>query len=292
MVTNLDMDCLRTLVAIAESGSFAAAGGRVGRSLPAVSQQVDRLSAQAGATLFQRDGRRMVLTASGERLLGYARRILETNDAAIGALRAFDVTGTIRLGAAQDVADAGLPEVLRRFAISHPGIRLEVRIDNSRPLIDAVDDGRLDIALTLRAGDSRTWRPLRREPMVWIGHGDFDTSATRPLPLALFPGACTYRNAALAALDAAGIDWEIVYESPSLSGLRAAVSAGLAVTARTARLAGGQLRALDGRNGLPRLPDLEFALLLARSRSEPAVERLAAHFCDAFDAAPKEVAAA
>ncbi len=282
MATNLDMDCLRTLVEIADSGSFAAAGARVGRSLPAVSQQVERLSAQAGARLFQRDGRRMVLTAPGERLLSYARRILETNDAAVGALGAFDVTGTVRLGAAQDVADAGLPDVLRRFAASHPGVRLEVRVDNSRPLIEAVDDGSLDLALTLRTADARNWLSLTREPMVWIGHHAFAVPGTHPLPLAIFPGACTYREAALTALDAGGIDWEIVYESPSLSGLRAAVSAGLAVTVRTTRLAGAGLRVLDGGDGLPDLPHLEFGLLLARANPAAAVERLAAAFTEAF----------
>ena len=132
MVSNLDMDCLRTFAAIADLGSFTKAADRVGRSLPAVSLQMEKLERQTGSALFRKAGRGKVLTEAGENLLGYARQMLSTNDAAVSALNEQGrVEGPVRLGVVQDVAEHVLSAVLTDFASAHPEVRLDVRVERS-----------------------------------------------------------------------------------------------------------------------------------------------------------------
>src|SRR5215475_10914482 len=84
MNRTLSVDFLRTFVAIADAGTFAAAAERVGRTVSAVSLQIDRLEEQVGRALFQKFGRRMEPTSAGRQLLDHARTILAANDAALG----------------------------------------------------------------------------------------------------------------------------------------------------------------------------------------------------------------
>src|SRR5258705_3986005 len=96
--------------------------------------------------------------------------------------------------------------------------------------------------------------------MVWAAADTFDLIPGAALPLALYRERSVSREAALAALQDADLTWEIVYTSPSLTGVRAAALAGLAVTPLPASAVIAGLRILDAEAGLPRLPDLEFAV--------------------------------
>ena len=278
MRLDLPTDLLRSFVAIADAGGIVKAAERVHRTQPAISLQVKRLERLLGAALLRRHGRGVALTEAGERLLGYARRILALNDEAVAALAPAALAGPVRFGTIQDFADTALPGVLARFAAENPGVCLDVRVGNSMALIDAVTAGGLDLVLgsELRPGGT----PLRREPMRWIGAatGSIPTDAPSGtvVPLVLMEAPCPFRDAALAALDRAERAWRIVYTSPSLAGVRAAVRAGLGVTCRTAALATEGLRPVEG---LPALPDARFALYGGVggevASAPPAVRRLA-----------------
>ncbi len=253
MSANLDLDYLRTFVAIFDTGSFARAADRVGRSLSAVSLQVDRLEAQVGQALFRKEGRRMVATEAGEQLRDHARAILAANDAALSALRQEQLSGTVRMGILHDVLEQALAEALSRFTAAHPKVRLEVVVDRSRALVDAVEAGDLDQAIGFEFESRLPTELIMLVPIVWIGRRAIPGALPEPLPLVLLDEPCSFRRAALSALDANGIPWRIVLTSPSLAAVRAAVMAGLGITARTPHFIGAPADRLSVVDDLPPL---------------------------------------
>ncbi|MBO1020270.1 LysR family transcriptional regulator [Methylobacterium sp. SD274] len=275
---NLDMDVLRSFVIGIDLGSFAKAASRLGRSPSAISLQLRKLEDQVGQQLVQKHGRGLVLTEAGEMMLGYARRLLDLNDAAVSALGSPALTGSVRIGLPQDFAETWLPETLGRFARLHPGVRIDAHVDRNAILRPCLEAGELDLALLWdEDGVERDGTVIGTLPMAWIGprHG-IAQSADRPLPLILFGSPCIFRHAALEALDAACIPWRISFSSPGLAGLWAAVSAGLGLTVRTPHGLPVSLEALDPLDaGLPPLPSLSLRLLTAPAVKTPAVERLA-----------------
>ena len=285
MIPDFDIDLLRTFVAIAERGGFARAGAVVGRTQSTVSLQMKRLEGQAGATLFRREGRRMALTAGGRALLHYARRILALNDEAKASLQATGIEGPVRFGTVQDLAEAGLPGVLARFAMSYPATRLEVRVDASAALGAMIEDGALDLALVVGTAPRRA-QALGREQPVWIGNGRVTTRIGEPVALVLCDEPCGYRAAILEALERARMPYRIAVTSPSLTGLRAAVRAGLGITARGARALTEGLVALQATTPMPPLPAFQLALIRADEAASPAVERLAALLAEGFSDGP------
>ncbi len=274
MHRDFEPDLLHTFVAIAETGGFARAGERVHRSQSAVSLQMKRLEAQAGTNLFQRDGRRMTLTEEGHCLLRYAERILALHDEARTSLNAAGVGGNVRFGTIQDLADGVLPQVLGRFARALPDTRLEVRVDNTAALVEALDAGALDLAIAVGDG-GHDGKLLRREPSVWIGSATMDGLHKEPLPLILCNAPCGFREMAIWALDQARIRSRVVLTSPSFAGVKAAVRAGLGITVRGVSALDDGLIVLGDGDGLPDLPDFVIMLHRARGADAPAVDKLA-----------------
>lgn len=272
---NLDMDLLRSLAALADLGSLSQASERVGRTQAALSLQMRKLEDQAGQPLFRRDSRKLVLTESGETMLGYARRILALNDEAQHTLRGSPVSGAVRFGASQDFGEAWLPPVLAQFRQAFPSIGMEVRIDGGTRCVAAVGAGELDVALALGLGEREGSLCIGHLPLVWIAHRDLRWDGVSPLPLALFTSPCRFRNKAIAELDAAGKPWRITLTSPSLNGVWAAVSAGLGVTVRTPEGLHPGLEIVDRKFGLPDLGSVDVSLYFARGARSPAVQRLA-----------------
>jgi DNA-binding transcriptional LysR family regulator len=259
MIRDLDLAVLRSFALIAEGKTFAETAAMVGRSASAITLQIQKLEEQLGQAVFARSGREVSLTGAGERLLGFARRMVAVNDEACAAFRA-QPTRPLRFGATQDFADFVLPDVLRRIRMAHPEIALTVRIDRSAGLIDAVGAGELDVAIAIARPHALNRGALATEPMRWIARRDFALPPDGPVPLALFDPPCTFRTAALDALAASGRAHRIVAASPSLSGIRAAAEAGIAITARTRHLATGALGDMGAALGLPPLPDVVFCL--------------------------------
>ncbi len=258
---NFDLDLLRSFIAIADGGGFSQAASRVNRSLSAVSLQMRRLEQMVEQPLFTRDGRRMRLSDAGHKLLDHARRLIALNDEAMAAMRQPRLSGVVRFGLRQDFAERGLPDVLAQFAHRYPAVRLEIRIERTDALLAELAAGRLDLVLALRREPPTgiSFTPLRRIDTLWIARPDFTLTPGRPLPLVLFEAPCSFRSLIFEALGQAGLAWDVVFTTPSLSGLRAAVAAGLGITARTrASLSLGQdLAAADRQLGLPALPGLD-----------------------------------
>ena len=135
MAATLDLDQLRTFVAIVETGSFTKAADIVFKTQSAVSMQMRRLEERIGKPIFARDGRASRLTEEGERLLGYARRMVRLNDETVAAFDETELSGSVRLGTPDDYADRFLPEVLARFARSNPRVEVSVICEQSTELV-------------------------------------------------------------------------------------------------------------------------------------------------------------
>jgi DNA-binding transcriptional LysR family regulator len=298
MLTNLDMDVLRTLQIAVEAGSFTKAAACIGRSQSAVSLQIDKLERQVGRPLFHPrrvgDGR-LRLTETGQSILAFARRILELNDEAIATARGAGAEGTVRLGITQDLAETWLPVALARFARTHPGILVETTVGRGTALLDALDQEALDIALVFskpgRAGKrgDRRWRAAL--PITWIGPVNWRVPSGQVVPLVVFEPPCLFRNAAEVALKAVRLSSRIVFQSPSLAGLWSAVAAGLGVTIRTSLLIPDGLCALKPKSsGLPDLPTVEFAMHMAKTSTQLAPSHLADVLVDTLEASVRSAA--
>lgn len=266
----IDPELLRTFLAFADTGSLTRAADIVGRSPSAITAQMQRLEAVVGDALLEQAGRGRTLTPTGEALVGHARRIIAAHREALLSLKGARADGRIALGCTQDFAESGLPDILRLFADTHPRLRLDLRIGRSAELAGAFERGELDLALAMRSSASTDERLVLREPMIWLGAAECLKRAGGEVPLALLDAPCGFRNAAIAALDGAGRRYRIAATSASLSGLAAAVKAGIAITARTARMAGDGIARLDGAFALPTLPEAEFALRLRPDAATPA----------------------
>ncbi|MEM6728731.1 MAG: LysR family transcriptional regulator [Pseudomonadota bacterium] len=270
---SLDLDLLRTLVAIAETGNFSQAAQAVFRTPSAVSMQVKKMEEEVGTPLFVRDSRSVSLTEDGERLLIHARRMLALHREMMAEFREDALKGTVRLGIQDDVAERFLPEMLRRFSASHPGVAVNALILNSHEAYQKIAEGRLDVAIISRLTSQRLERPaevLLREQIVWAGCKSGIAHEEAPIPVSVWEECCEWRRAGLGALEKAGIAYRIAFESGHTSVQRAAISADLAIAPMPRSAIEGCITEVPRERGLPALPVYELGLITKKDLSEPA----------------------
>lgn len=234
---DLDIDLLRCFATVAEQGGFTAAGNVLGLTQSAVSLKVKRLEDVLTRRVFVRTSRRLSLTPEGEMLLVYARRLLSLNDEAVRRMIAPPVQGRLRLGVADHFVPHHLAPILARFSRTYPDVHLEVEVGRSHELRAACERGKLDLVIGKRRDGETAGTLIWTETLAWVGAADpaharllTDPGRNAPLPLAMLPPGCMFRDRALATLARANIPHEIVYVSASLLGVIAAAEAGLAVT--------------------------------------------------------------
>ncbi|GGE13049.1 LysR family transcriptional regulator [Aureimonas endophytica] len=285
MTPALEIDLLRTFLAIAETGNFSRAAERVARTPSAVSLQVKRLEEAAGQRLFHRSTREIALSEAGETLLFYARRILVLHDEAASRLAAPRIEGRIRFGAPNDSGIYAIPQMLRRFARTHPHVDVDVRLGMSAALHRACDAGELDLAIYTNEADRPSLaRPIFEEDLVWIGCRGGVAATRRPLPLAVAETGCGWRARALDALARTGIGYRVAYSSEHCQGQIAAVEADLAVAPLPVSIARAPFTRIGPDAGLPELGRYG-VFLQVRQGAHPAAEALAQHVRESFAAA-------
>ena len=273
MAAPLDLNLLKTFVAVVESGSLSNAAPRVGRSQSAVSMQMQRLEEMVGNQLLVRGPRTVTPNAIGEDFLIYARRLLKLSDEAWASVTRPKETGSVRLGVPDDYAAFLLPPVLSRFAEDHPLVTVELVCEQSTALVKTLAEGRLDLAIVTRLPD-QPLDVIRLERFVWVASPNHVAWQGDPLPVALFEPGCAARMNVLQALGQADRSYRCTYSSASLLGLVAVVQAGLAVAGLAQRSVPPSLRIIGGNEGLPALPDLEIGILRNPLSTAPAVDRL------------------
>lgn len=274
MVKVLDTNLLRTFVAISDCGGFGRAGERLNFAQPTISLHIKRLEEHLDTKLFRRDGRRMVITEDGHKLLRYARRILTLNEEVWSSVGPSGVSGSVRIGIIQDLTEEMLSDLIRDFARDYPSVRLEMMVANTAELEEGLKTGKLDIAIMTGTESAQT--PLfRREPLVWIGSERFDLRDQEVIPLVLCSSPCGLRDMALSLLEANDVKWRLAFSSPSLSGVKSAVQAGLGITLRGVSTLEPGLVRLDDAFGLPALPQFEIVVKKSpQSEDTPAINAM------------------
>jgi DNA-binding transcriptional LysR family regulator len=272
---DLDIPLLRTFVALVDTGSLTSAGRAVGRTQPAITHQIHRLEQTVGRKLFDDNRRKLTLTHDGEVLLEFARAILRLNDEARDRLTANDIVGHVTLGTPDLYASYILPDVLENFSRAHPNVEIELRCTRSIHLHAALERSELDIALMTNQSEFRKGELVRQEPLTWVAGTNSRPELRRPLPLAVLPQGSVYRQIALEALGAAGLQWSIRSVCDSIAGLQAAVFAGLAVSIFPRCAVSANVRCIDAAEGLPTLAPVDLVMHRRSHGISVAAEQLA-----------------
>ncbi|MGG7516360.1 LysR substrate-binding domain-containing protein [Allorhizobium undicola] len=261
MSAPLDIDQLQTFTAIVDTGSFTKAAARVFKTQSAVSMQMRRLEERVGKQLFVKDGRGNRLTAEGEKLLNYARRIIRLNSEAIAAFDDNRLEGTLRIGTPDDYADRYMPEIIGRFAKTHPNVELYIVCEPSMSLGEKMARGELDIALVTHNPQARQSDVVRTEPLCWVGSSNHPLKEEAPIPLAVGRRDCSWRQLACSALDADGRDYQILFTSWSSTVVAAAVLAGMAVSVLPESALRTGMKVLTQNDGFPPLPPVQIGIM-------------------------------
>jgi DNA-binding transcriptional LysR family regulator len=283
----LDLELLRSFVSVVDAGGFTRAGERIHRTQSTVSQQIRRLEEDVGQLLLIRSGKDVTPTEAGERLLSYARRLLSLAEEARDVLARPSNEGAVRLGIPEDFAAYRLTKLLATFSRARPGLRLDVRADQSIYLRRDLERGDLDLALLKRDAGAKGGIAVWPERVHWV------TSKAHPIdpaiasvPLIGFPAGCLYRSRAIHAIESAGRSWHMAYTSSSLSGIQAAVAAGLGLSILSEIAVQADHRVLTAKDGFAPIDKTEVALVASPDAS-PATLRLAdrlAEFCNQVQA--------
>ena len=271
----LDIDQLRTFVAIADTGSFTRAADIVHKTQSAVSMQMKRLEERIGRAIFERDGRASKLTDDGERLLDYARRIVRLNTECVSAFADADLAGRVCFGLPDDYADRYLPDILAAFSRSNPRAEVTVLCEPTPILLERIRNGELDLALITQVDGRNNAEIVRSEQLLWVTSARHAVHDETPLPLALDRGTCDWRRLATDALDASGRPYRIAYVSWHATALGAAVAAGLAVAILPESALKPGMRVLGARDGFPALPSCKIGLVQATGERNEIADALA-----------------
>lgn len=263
----LDPDLLKAFLAVAGQRSFTRAAATLNRTQSAVSVQIRRLEERLGTKLFQRTRAGVALTAAGDELLVYARRLLDLNAEAVDALRTRKHDAVVRLGVMDDYGTIVIPPLLARFAKGHPEIRVEIETGLTATMPARLGEA-YDLVIAMHPEGSGNGELLRREQAVWAAAASYPAEAQDTLSVALYPVGCLFRQWAAEALDAAGRPWRLAFVSRTLAAVEAVAVQGLAITVVKASTLPARLRVLS--NGLPPLPTADIRLHHARNLSQPA----------------------
>lgn len=264
---NLDLTALRSFAAVADHGGVTRAARMLNLTQSAVSMQLKRLEETLNVPLLERAGRGVALTATGEQLLSYARRMIGLNDEVYALLTADALEGEITLGVPEDILYPVVPRAMQDFAVRFPRMRLQLVTHPTVKLLDMYDKGELDLILTTQ--EERRAETLTEAPLRWYGAPGGNAWRQRPLPYAQTRN-CAFRGTVIRALDASEIAWFQVIESESDRSIEAAVSADLGVVALIEGHAPPQLAEIEAGGALPDLGTTKINLYAERAVEAPA----------------------
>ncbi len=284
----LESDLLRTFVAVANSRNFTRAGETIGRTQSAVSIQMKRLEEVVGEQLFVRNARGIDLTSKGQQLLGNARKVVSLLDETAELMRAAPLCGEVRVGIPEEYSTTVLPEVLARFAKSHPEVEVSAVIDTSCAFPEAIDQDKLDIAIVFSVPNAVRGELIFVDPSVWVTSVHHDVHLRRPLPVAMYErkspwvtgGWC--HDYALRSLDDAGIDYRIVYNCNANNGLEASMRSGMAIAPMSRSCIPADCRELTMEDGFGTIDSGRVMLQKNPKRHSPAVAQLETTIRSAF----------
>ncbi|WP_367371919.1 LysR family transcriptional regulator [Pseudomonas lini] len=269
-----DVLLLKTFVTVVDEDGFSRAAEKLHLTQSAVSGHLRRLEEQVGKPLLKRTTRSQQLTPDGERLIAYARTILALNRDAWAQLTRTPFHGRVRIGVSEDFVEPRLLRAFQDFAAQYPGMEIDVQVGIPGTLLNLMKQGDLELVIGSLCETSEAGLLLWQEPLVWAWSAQPVTQLPIPLPLALFPEPCPYREIALRQLAQAGIAQRTAMSCTSTAGLRAAALAGFAVAPMAVSQLGQGLGALGAEQGLPDLPAAQFRLFTSAEADQAIVAAL------------------
>jgi len=281
-MNNLDSELLRTFLAVAGTGSVTEGARLIGRSQSATSLQIMRLEEVIGRDLFERTGRGVTLTETGQRLMPVARDVKERLDAVLREITADGLRGKLHLGIPDDHGQAKLAKILSAFAQSHPQVELEVTCTISTDFPELLSRGRLDLAVYEVETIGRNEEVVFEDPTCWVMSRYRDLLAEEPVPVALFDRACWWREAALKSLEARGRPYRIAFSSQSVAGVTAAVEAGIAIGLLGRSTLASHLKVLGNEHGFASTPMSKLVIGVAASANQELVRTMKSAIRKAF----------
>lgn len=268
----LDLDQLRTFLAVTEAGSLTAAAAAVFLSQSAVSEQMRKLEERIGCPLFERSKAGVLPTAAGRRLVAHARRLLALSEEAMRDLRGETLAGELRLAVTDYFRPGDLAQLLARLGQGYPQVRLRVSVMKSGEIEAGYARGEFDVGLSMRIagrGDPGAKAPapsavLRREALAWLGATGMKRDRSRPLQLLVLPDSCSLHRFTVELLQSRGVPYVVAHVASGVAGLQSALAAGLGMAClNESALCEGVAR-LAPPHGLPALPQAVFHLLPPR----------------------------
>ncbi|MEX3843381.1 LysR family transcriptional regulator [Paraburkholderia sp. BR10882] len=266
-----DLAQLRTFIAVTEAGSVSAGAERVFLSQSSVSEQLKKLEERVGQPLFVRSKQGMSATPAGAKLLDHARRIVALCDAAFDDMLGRTLDGEVRIAITDYYRPHDVAEIIRRFAVQHPRLRLHVTVLPSAVIDGSAEDNAYDIGLSLRLVEegrsTHKSTSIRREKLVWVGATQTlreRPALTPPWPLVLLPATCQLQRRVVRLLDEARMPYLISHSASGVAGLQLALKAGLGISCLNESSIGEGLMPCPASFGLPALPAAEFHLLPGR----------------------------
>lgn len=227
---------LETFRAVVESGGMSRAAIRLNRAQSSITARIRQLEASLGVPLFEREGRRLRLTAAGDALIGYTDRLLDLADEARAAVQRDSVCGRLRLGAMESVAASRLPRPLAEFHRRHPDVSVELQTAPSRELLRLLQAGALDAAIVGDEVDGEQFVsvPWYVEELVLVTAADEtmrDPKRMAGSTLLVFRGnGCAYRRRFDEWLQSLRVVPARVLEFASYHAILAAAAAGVGIS--------------------------------------------------------------
>jgi DNA-binding transcriptional LysR family regulator len=278
----MDLTELRIFKAVAEQGGILRAASTLNRVQSNVTTRVKRLEARLGTRLFNREGRRLVLSAEGKVLLDYAERLLRLSSEAQAAVKGLAPHGALKLGALESTAATRLPPILARFHKSHPSVRLELAPGTTAALAARVQRGELDaafIAEPFSARDLEAEAAFTEELVLITPKGHPSVATPKDLQQATilaFASGCAYRRRLEAWLGRSNMVAERVMEYGSYHAIVACAAAGsgIAIVPRSVLRASGMEALLAAHALPPKIANARTMLVRRRGQPSAALEAL------------------
>ena len=226
----LDVESLRTFMAVLDRGGMTRAAEFLGVTQSAVSWKIKRLEQRVGRPLLLRDGHDLRPSRDGRVILDEARSIVEAHDRLVHRLESPDFTGTMRVGANEEIAPTRMAGILGRFRELHPEATIEFVVNQTRLLRPMLQRAQVDVAVIevtdeeLRPDDVVLWS----DELHWVTHRDVPHTEGVG-PLVTFGDNGFVRPVLEPILKRHGIDYEYTVATPNSTGVRAMVAAGLGV---------------------------------------------------------------
>lgn len=269
-----DPQLLRTFLVVAELLNFSRAADRLGIRQSTVSQQIRRLEDLTARPLFLRDTHSVELTSDGDAMVGFARSILDTHERAVQYFAGSQLRGRLRFGVGEDFALTRLADVLTDFRARHPLVDLALAVELSGALHEKLRQRQLDLVLAKRRPGETHGQLVWREELCWVGAPGTRIDSAAPVSLVVYPPPSITREQAFEVLGRHRREWRVTCTASGLSGVCAAVAAGLGIALFSRSLIPPGLHPLAEGHDLPEPGFAEFVLLTGsgtRTRSVAAL---------------------